>query len=694
MSRGTDFLNMVTEKLRQRILELGDTIQEVQKDIAGMNEYYWENYTEMDQYGYENYDNQQALLAQVNANQENQKNRYRMKKMLDSPFFGSVDFQYEGEEEAETFYIGIGNFAEERGSVPLIYDWRAPVSGLFYDYDKGPASYVAPAGTMEGEILSKWQYKIRGGRMIYEFESDLKIDDDILKQELGANSDVQLKNIVRTIQKEQNAIIRNTKDKILVIQGAAGSGKTSVALHRIAYLLYHDRKNLNSSNILILSPNGVFSDYISHILPELGEENIQEMSFDLFAYRELQGTVADCEDRWHQIEKMLHGQSIQDQERYQWKQSKEYVRAVEGFLVELEDRLIDFHGVKYKGYEKTAEELLEMFYFKFQNVPLLSRVEALMDYFIDEYETLNKRDLSEEELEVVREQFQKMYVTTDLYEIYNWLLEENGWPLLPDLPRERRILDYEDVYPILYLRYRLCAVTAHKNIRHLVIDEMQDYSYLQYVILERMFACNMTILGDRAQTIGEKMQDVLRFLPKIFGKNICKIEMNKSYRNTIEIARYAESMNGVSGIEYIKRHGKEVEEMQLSTWEDAVEAVLKRVNVSTGVIGRSEVEPYETAAVLTMTEEEARKIYEYLKKKREDVFYIDRDSSNFRKGITVMTFYMAKGLEFDQVFVAGGTQDHPFFRQFRYICATRALHELYIMDIIEDSYLTGDARIR
>ena len=694
MSRGTDFLNMVTEKLRQRILELGDTIQEVQKDIAGMNEYYWENYTEMDQYGYENYDNQQALLAQVNANQENQKKRHRMKKMLDSPFFGSVDFQYEGEEEAETFYIGIGNFAEERGSVPLIYDWRAPVSSLFYDYDKGPASYVAPAGTMEGEILSKWQYKIRGGRMIYEFESDLKIDDDILKQELGANGDVQLKNIVRTIQKEQNAIIRNTKDKILVIQGAAGSGKTSVALHRIAYLLYHDRKNLNSSNILILSPNSVFSDYISHILPELGEENIQEMSFDLFAYRELQGTVADCEDRWHQIEKMLHGQSIQDQERYQWKQSKEYVRAVEGFLVELEDRLIDFRDVKYKGYEKTAEELLEMFYFKFQNVPLLSRVEALMDYFIDEYETLNQRDLSEEELEVVREQFQKMYVTTDLYEIYNWLLEENGWPLLPELPREQRILDYEDVYPILYLRYRLCAVTAHKNIRHLVIDEMQDYSYLQYVILERMFACNMTILGDRAQTIGEKMQDVLRFLPKIFGKNICKIEMNKSYRNTIEIARYAEPMNGVSGIEYIKRHGKEVEEMQLSTWEDAVEVVLKRVNVSTGVIGRPEVEPYETAAVLTMTEEEARKIYEYLKKKREDVFYIDRDSSNFRKGITVTTFYMAKGLEFDQVFVAGGTQEHPFFRQFRYICATRALHELYIMDIIEDSYLTGDARIR
>ena len=262
MSRGAEFLTYVTGQLKDRLKEIDQTICEVQKDIAEMNEYYWENYTEMDQYGYENYDNQQALFSQVNASQEHQKRRSLWRKMLDSPFFGSVDFVYDGEDEAETFYIGIGNFARERGSVPLIYDWRAPVSGLFYDFDKGAASYQAPAGELEGEILSKWQYKIRGGKMVYEFESDMKIDDDILKQELSANSATQLKNIVRTIQKEQNKIIRNTKDKLLLIQGAAGSGKTSIALHRIAYLLYHDRGKLQSSNILILSPNSVFSDYI------------------------------------------------------------------------------------------------------------------------------------------------------------------------------------------------------------------------------------------------------------------------------------------------------------------------------------------------------------------------------------------------------------------------------------------------
>ena len=300
-----EYLNYVLDKLQERIRKLDDAILHGQKEIENMHEYYWENYTEMDQYGYEDFDNQQALLGQVNANKEKLDLRRRFKKMLDSPFFGRVDFIYDGEEEAETFYIGIGNFSKESGRLPLVYDWRAPVSSLFYDYDKGEAYYDAPAGRMEGEVLSKWQYKIRGGKMIYAFESDVKIDDEVLKQELGSHGDVKLKNIIKTIQKEQNAIIRNTQDRILAIQGVAGSGKTSVALHRIAYLLYHDRENLKSSNVLVLSPNGVFSDYISHILPELGEENIREMSFDMFAYRELRDTVSDCEDRCDQIEKEL-----------------------------------------------------------------------------------------------------------------------------------------------------------------------------------------------------------------------------------------------------------------------------------------------------------------------------------------------------------------------------------------------------
>lgn len=673
MSKGKQHLELVSEKLNSKISEMSGVIRDVQKDIESMNDYYWENYTEMDQYGYEDFDNQRALLTQVNANEENRQKLHRLKKMVGTPFFGSVEFVYDGDEDPEDFYIGIGNFAETAGGRPLIYDWRAPVSGLFYDYDKGEASYEAPGGMMEGEILSKWQYKIRDGKMIYEFESDVKIDDDILKQELGKNGDVQLKNIVRTIQKEQNAIIRNTKDKILVIQGAAGSGKTSVALHRIAYLLYHDRERLKSTNVLILSPNSVFSDYISHVLPELGEEHIREMSFDLFAYRELKDIVADCEDRYHHIENRIAHRDAEAERQFHWKQSKEFLGAVESFLVLLEDDLMNFKRFEYRGFVKSAEELIHLFYFKFSEHPLLTRMEAVMEYVIDEYETLSRRTLLEEEALLVREWFMGMYETMDVYTIYNWILEENGFDTLPDVDKEQRVLAYEDVYPLLYLKQRLCAMKKRNDIRHLVIDEMQDYSYLQYVILQNMFSCSMTILGDRAQTVDDEPRDVRQFLTKIFGSGIREIEMHKSYRNTLEIAQYASEINGATDVEYLERHGKPVEQIRCATSEEALKEILKNICL--------DKEHYETAAILTMTEEEARRAYQYLKQQREDVFYIDRDSSVFKKGVTVTTYYLAKGLEFDQVFVLGGEKENPFYPQYQYISATRALHELYVYDV-------------
>ena len=670
---GTIFLEEVKEKLNNRIQELRGNLKEGEKDIASMQEYYWENYTEMDEYGYENYDNQQALFRQASANQEKSKLIHRFEKMQDSPFFGRVDFLFEDEDESEIFYIGIGNFAEKAGSVPLIYDWRAPVSGLFYDFDKGPAHYEAPAGLIEGEIESKWQYKIRNGKMIYGFESDMMIDDEILKQELGSNGDVQLKNIVRTIQKEQNEIIRNTKDKILVIQGVAGSGKTSIALHRIAYLLYHDRKNLKSSNILILSPNSVFADYISHILPELGEENIQEMSFDIFAYKELKGVVADCEDRFHQIERRMEKHEPEAERRSREKQSAQFIGMVEGFLVELEDRLMDIRGIEFKGMKKTEQEIIELFYFKFQHLPILARMEAVMEYFIDEYETLYQKDTTEEEKELLNEQFMRMYVTRDLYEIYNWLMEEAGYLTLPGVPYEKRMLAYEDVYPMLYLKHRLDGTKARQNIKHLVIDEMQDYSYLQYVILADMFSCRMTILGDKAQTMDVERQDVLKFLPKIFGKQIRKIVMNKSYRNTVEIARYAEKIAGESDMELFERHGKEVVESSCGSFDEAVQEVIQHINF--------EEDGFETAAVIAMTEWEARVLYRKIKESGVEASYIDRDSTTFRKGLSVTTFYMAKGLEFDQVFGVSQMWNAGFARQAKYICATRALHELYMYEI-------------
>ena len=677
IKNGREYLQYVLKCLNDRLAQADAAILEGEKEIEDMHEYYWENYTEMDQYGYEDYDNQQALFRQMNANEEQFRLRKRFKKMQDSPFFGRVDFRYDGDEEAETFYIGIGNLSESAGSLPLVYDWRAPVSGLFYDYDKGPASYEAPSGIFEGEVTSKWQYKIRKGKMLYEFESDVKIDDEILGAELGSNGEVQLKNIVRTIQKEQNEIIRNTKDKIMVIQGAAGSGKTSVALHRIAYLLYHDRENLKSSNVLILSPNGVFADYISHILPELGEENIREMSFDLFAYRELQDIVGDCEDRYDQIEHTVLNPKIQDICRE--KQSPEFVSKLDGFVLRLEDELMNFRDVEYRGCTLSEKEIIDLFYFKFLDVPLLSRMHSVAEYFIDQVETLRDRDLSDEEREEVMECFRSMYETRDCYVLYSRFLEKEGYRPLPHCQIEKRRLRYEDVYPVLYLKYTLYQCRNHHGIKHVVVDEMQDYSWIQYLLIHKMFPCRMTILGDKAQTMEDETQDVLKFLPKIFGKDIRKIVMIRSYRNTMEVAQYANHLTGIEDMELFERHGEPVDERTFSSTEEALETVLEK--------WLNRREEFETEALIFLTEREAEHAFLYIEKRLKEIApeaenqlcYMNRDSQSFKKGLTVTTFYLAKGLEFDQVFgIFEEDRESGLQCQAKYITATRALHELHM----------------
>lgn len=677
IKNGREYLQYVLKCLNDRLAQADAAILEGEKEIEDMHEYYWENYTEMDQYGYEDYDNQQALFRQMNANEEQFRLRKRFKKMQDSPFFGRVDFRYDGDEEAETFYIGIGNLSESAGSLPLVYDWRAPVSGLFYDYDKGPASYEAPSGIFEGEVISKWQYKIRKGKMLYEFESDVKIDDEILGAELGSNGEVQLKNIVRTIQKEQNEIIRNTKDRIMVIQGAAGSGKTSVALHRIAYLLYHDRENLKSSNVLILSPNGVFADYISHILPELGEENIREMSFDLFAYRELKDIVGDCEDRYDQIEHTVLNPKIQDICRE--KQSPEFVSKLDGFVLRLEDELMNFRDVEYRGCTLSEKEIIDLFYFKFLDVPLLSRMHSVAEYFIDQVETLRDRDLSDEEREEVMGCFRSMYETRDCYVLYSRFLEKEGYRPLPHCQIEKRRLRYEDVYPVLYLKYTLYQCRNHHGIKHVVVDEMQDYSWIQYLLIHKMFPCRMTILGDKAQTMEDETQDVLKFLPKIFGKDIRKIVMNRSYRNTMEVAKYANHLTGIEDMELFERHGEPVDERTFSSTEEALESVLEK--------WLNRREEFETEALIFLTEREAEHAFLYIEKRLKEIApeaenqlcYMNRDSQSFKKGLTVTTFYLAKGLEFDQVFgIFEENRESGLQCQAKYITATRALHELHM----------------
>lgn len=679
--REESYLETVIDILREKIASIDEKMADNDKDIENMHQYFWENYNEFDEYGYELYDNTNAVKARLKEQGDYVRERFRYEKMLYSPYFGRVDFCYEGEEESESYYIGIANLAKGRAGEPYVFDWRAPVSGLFYDYDQGEASFAAPAGVMKGEITRKKQYKIKNGRLVYVLENEMNIDDEILQQALCEHADAKLKNIVTTIQREQNSIIRDSAHRILAVQGCAGSGKTSVALHRIAYLLYHNRKNLTAAQVLILSPNNIFADYISRILPELGEENICEMTFDDFAYRKLR-RFGEAEDRYDELEKMLHeGETeeyflakslIPSTEEAAYKQTKEYIEELNGFVLTLEWEIVNFSDVKYKKMEMKEEEIAKFFYEKMADVPILSRMKKIGEYLIDVTETLKDKDMEPEERQEVLDRFDAMYETKDLLELYNRFLEESG---RKTLERETGFLRYEDVYPLLYLNYALMEQEPGREVKHLVIDEMQDYTYLQYVLLEKMFHCPMTILGDKVQTMAEHHQDVLKFLPKIFGKDVYVLELNKSYRSTSEIMDFANGLLGEKNVQSVHRHGEEVCRVSVSSSKEMYGKMAEDLE---------SCEEYDTLAVLCLDKDRAKEAFERLKGESPDLelHLLTKDSMKFDRGISVMPFYLAKGLEFDGVFVPDG-QDYvtPLHRQAMYINATRALHVLRLYEV-------------
>ena len=670
------YLSHVLGKLETAIAELEGKMEFRRSEIAKMQEYYWESYNEYDEFGYEKFDNDRLLKEELDSHGELIKTYARYQKMKDSPYFAAITFRYEDEDDPDTYYIGIGDFSPTKGDVPLVCDWRAPISGLFYDYEVGKASFKAPMGEIFGELLCKHQYKIKNGKLLYMIDSDIVINDEVLQKELSMNANARLKSIVTTIQKEQNAIIRNEQDKILVIQGCAGSGKTSVALHRVAYLLYHHRNQLSAKQVLILSPNPVFSEYISHILPELGEENILEMSFDLYAYKELK-KYKDTEDRYAYLERLL---TLPEKEAWEYqakvaeKQSKEYVLELNEFVLLLEDSLMNFRDFNFKKIHRTAQELRTLFYDKFPDIPILERMKTVAEYVIDEEETLSGKELDILEREIVVDKMERMYESKDFYKLYNRFLSESG---REPIKETAKAIPYEDVYALLYLRHLLHGSIKRSAIKHLIVDEMQDYSYMQFLVLSKMFSCPMTILGDREQQAAPGKLDTQTLCKEIFGKEAKLLTLKKSYRSTSEITRFANRIAGIENEEAFERPGKEPEWIMSKNESEMQEKIIEKLTNGCN-------DGFETTAILTTTEEQAERLYVALKD-RLDVHMLSPNSNKMEKGIIITTFYLAKGLEFDSVHIAYAPEEEnltQYQRQILYIGATRALHELRVYSIV------------
>lgn len=670
-------LNNVKEKIAAEIDIMNSELIGKQDEIVDMKKYFWENCNEFDEFGYEHFTNRQMIQNEIDMAADKMHKRQTYEKLLKSPYFACVDFKYEGDDEDDSYYIGLGSFTPRNSFMPLVFDWRAPIAGLFYDYDKGPASFVSPQGVNSGEITHKLQYSIVNGEIEYFFENDMKIDDDILMRELGTNANARLKTIVATIQREQNAVIRNEKDKILVVQGAAGSGKTSVAMHRIAYLLYHRRKDLNSGNVMILTPNPIFSDYISGILPELGEESIVEMSFDEYAEREL-ADIATFEDRFSQTEFLLNEPKdseikAQKERIIAYKQSEEFVNEIFGFVLDLESDILEHKSIIYRGIAYTAEEIEDFFFNRFPDIPVLSRMNTIADYVLTETESREGKDMDPIRGELITERFNAMYRTRDVRKLYMEFLEsldERGIDVNLDEIRASENLPYEDVFPMLLLKLLLFGNIGHREIKHLIVDEMQDYTRVQYVILENLFNCTMTILGDRQQVSSLENAKVLEILPKVFGKGIKLIELKKSYRSTAEIGHFSANIIKDDSTEFFDRHGAMPEILEQPGFEATVKEIADRIQKQT--------ENYSTIAVICKTQASAEKYCEELNKYLPATLF-DKETDTFKTGVVVTPFYLAKGLEFDAVHVTDAdenTYSTDNDRQILYIACTRALHEL------------------
>ncbi len=663
-----------------------------------------------------------TMKIQKRSHEFTRKLEEKYEKVLLSPYFARMDFIEKGEERAEKCYIGISNLINDDFDF-LVYDWRAPISSMFYDYEIGGAEYKCPEGTVEGKLTLKRQYKINNGKLEYMFDSNLKIDDEVLQDILSKNTDSKMKAIVTTIQREQNKVIRNDEYKNLIVQGPAGSGKTSVALHRIAYLLYKHRDKITPRNIVIFSPNDIFNEYISNVLPELGEDNMNQTTFKEYMHKAL-GSELNKENYSEMMEAIL---TSKKEAAYQiridnikFKASMEFIDILKKYVIFLEKMDRNFKDITFRGKLIISTRDLEELYFKdYVQLPLKRRLQKIRDrilFLLKPYEEHRIEEVADElknsdsymdKIEImkhstarVKDELKELYYEINrmtefnLLDIYKKLFENLEF-FLRDLNieyKEKKIdeikgytlenlrirkLNYEDQPPLLYLKGALGDLPKTSEIKYVIIDEAQDYSPLQYEIFYQLFNhASMTILGDLNQSINPFMNvGDYKNISHIFTEDsTCIINLTKSYRSTMEITKFSRRLiKKEIEAQCVERSGEEPLLLGFSD-EDAIkEKLLEDIKIYNE-------KKYKSIGIITRTAKEANEVYNFLKDKI-DVKVIVKDDDEYVSDTLIIPSYLAKGLEFDVVLIYNAGNENYNCEEERlllYTACTRALHILCV----------------
>lgn len=617
---------------------------------------------------------------------------------VENPYFGKITFEFDEDGQILPVYIGVNGYWSMDDADQKVYDWRAPVASMYYDYEKGVASYQALDKTYDGTILEKKQFDISNGKFHNVVDTDERVNDTILLNVLGKNSGTKMKSVVATIQKEQNDLIRNKTAYNLVVDGRAGSGKTVVAMHRLAWLLYNNRKTMTADNVMILSPNGIFGDYIAGVLPEMGEDSVPEKEFDSLM-EEILFVECEYETKLEQAERItLHPDvSYPEIKNIVWKSSIAFFQAFQRYLEEYTAN-IQFRDFHFEKTEFSKEQLEKMFYNRFARYPIYERFEKIAYFIADRVEEIQNRDFTEERRKKLENQITKeliyQYAERNLISLYqDFLLGlSESYPGIETFRNESGKVCYEDILAVFYLQIYFYGCKSYDNIKHLVIDEMQDYNIFQYAVLDCIFKCKKTILGDSLQVLyynpDETVLDVLKavFVPH-GGVGGCQLHtLNTAYRSTFEITDFcnrilekdadADGQMKKQTIYPLNRHGMEPVVMSVDGIEDAAAFIAEKLDYG-------ELDDFDNVAILCEDEEHAFEMYREMED-YEQVTYLTNQSTVYNGGVVVLPKFLAKGMEFDVVFVIndGNAMENRIRRHAYYISCTRALHQLYVLNII------------
>lgn len=655
------YLDTIIEKLNDYLDTLDKKVKLYEDEFKESKKYLYENREDMD--AMEIFSNEKSISQIVSSGEFISKQKTKIESLINTPYFARIDFRYDDEDEIEKIYIGRNAFIDNFGDM-LIYDWRAPVSSMYYDFELGNASYDAPLGKVEGDITLKRQFKITKSKMDYVIESALSIGDEVLQRELSNTSDQRMKNIVATIQKEQNRIIRNEGTNTLIIQGVAGSGKTSIALHRVAYFLYKYREYLSAENVVVISPNKVFADYISNVLPELGEEPIIQLDLEDIARENLDKQM-DFEKFSEQVSELLDAPDENKRERIKFKSSLEFVLLINNYISYIDNNY--FNATDYIHNDIFIDkEFIRNRYDAYTKRAIFSRVDKIADDIIEKIkiEKISDKIPGKGEIRKKLLSMLKYDNTLDLYkDFFNYINKEELFNF------KHNKLENCDVFPYIYFKIFVEGIEGIDTIKHVVIDEMQDYTPVQYRVIKELYKCKKTILGDFGQCVNPYNSNSLSLLSDIF-ENSEVVKLNKSYRSTYEIIKFSEQILK-QDIEPIERHGELPKIIKCSSLEEE----LKQIENTIDNFNKSD---YSTMGIICKTKTKAKQIYDKLKSKYE-VNLLDIDSLEFKEGIIISNIHMSKGLEFDEIvipMVDTNNYNSDYDRNLLYIACTRAMHKL------------------